>query len=384
MESNQPSAGSSDALDKALAEYERAQEIGHHTDIVLYEITAIVWGANTLLLGFILEVGCDSHNQWLVLVAAVLAFLLTGYVPLIEYMTKKGQRIAYEICRQIENDLPLAHRLNNRIHDAYPKWRPGQTAVWVLTLFFLVAWFIVGWHAWSCAHTTSAEQRTTTLQPATPTPSQDGSNQRSLQGSMTNLMEIDKPAHNWVDRLNAISTAVVAVFTVVLACIGIAQFSSTKLEKRAWMVVKSPEPPTTDPDTGNAVIRWQVENRGRTPAWVTSLGSTARIVRVGDALPEPPTYTMAGPFPPKGTVLPPKGKASRGVTIPAASMKAVEHGQEGKQYELYVFGIVGYKDIYGTKRETRYCYLFKTGPTEADPAPRDFYVGGPSSYNGVT
>jgi hypothetical protein len=93
---------------------------------------------------------------------------------------------------------------------------------------------------------------------------------------------------------------------------------------------------------------------------------------------------MAGPFTREGTVLPPNAKASRGVTIAAAKMAAVEHGYEGKEYALYVFGIVEYRDIFGSKHQTRYCYRFKPGPTEADPAPRDFYVDGPSSYNRAT
>lgn len=135
-----------------LAEYERAQEIGHHTDTVIHEITAIVWGANTLLLGFILEVNCDSDNQKLVVAAAVIGFLMSVYVPLVMHWTKKSQRIAYATCRQIEDELPLAHRLNNRIHEEYPKWRPGQVAVWVLTVFFVIAWICVVVHACSCLH----------------------------------------------------------------------------------------------------------------------------------------------------------------------------------------------------------------------------------------
>ena len=123
-------------VEKMLAEYELSQDVGHHTDMVIHEVTAIVWGANTLLLGFILEVNCDSDNQKLVLVAAVLGFLMSAYVPLVMHWTKKGQRIAYAICREIEDELPMAHRLNIRIHGEYPKWKPGQVVVWVLNYFF--------------------------------------------------------------------------------------------------------------------------------------------------------------------------------------------------------------------------------------------------------
>ena len=139
-------------VEKMLTEYERALDVGHHTDTVIHEITAIVWGANTLLLGFILEVDCRSDNQKLVLVAAVLGLLMSAYVPFVMHSTKKGQQIAYRICRDIEDEIPLGHRLNNRIHEAYPKWKPGQVVIWVLTIFFVAAWVYVGMHAWSCVH----------------------------------------------------------------------------------------------------------------------------------------------------------------------------------------------------------------------------------------
>jgi hypothetical protein len=191
--------------------------------------------------------------------------------------------------------------------------------------------------------------------------------------------DVAKPVHDWVDFLNAISTSVVGAFTIVLAIVGIFQFFATRTAERAWIVPVLPDPPSKNLGQ-DAVIRWHVENRGRTPAWVTSLGSAAKIIKAGDELPKEPSYTMAGPFTKVGTVLPPEGKASRGVTIPAANMDAVE---KGDQYLLYIFGIVEYRDIFGSKHETRYCCRFKPGPS-ADPAPRDFYVDGPAAYNTAT
>jgi hypothetical protein len=85
---------------------------------------------------------------------------------------------------------------------------------------------------------------------------------------------------------------------------------------------------------------------------------------------------MSGPFPREGTVLIPKGKVLRGLTIPATRMAPVELGE----YVLDVFGIVEYRDVFGRSHETRYCYGYKPGPTNADPAPRDFYVDGPPTY----
>jgi hypothetical protein len=137
--------------ERILAEYAQAQEAAIHTDVVIHEVAAIVWGANTLLFGFILEVPCKPGNQWLVLVASVLGIFMSAYVPWVQWLTKKGQTIAYSVCREIEKELPLTHQLHTRIHDAYPKKR-GQAAVLFLTLCFVAGWIWVVHHAWACLH----------------------------------------------------------------------------------------------------------------------------------------------------------------------------------------------------------------------------------------
>jgi hypothetical protein len=137
-------------IEKALREYDHALEIAHHNDNIIHEVTAIVWGANTLLLGFILEVPCDSKNQRLVIVASIVGVFMSLYVPWINNLKKKNLHFAYRICRQIEDELSLPHRLNNSIHATYPKGEPGFKAVTALTIIFVVAWVGVIWHACAC------------------------------------------------------------------------------------------------------------------------------------------------------------------------------------------------------------------------------------------
>ena len=223
-------------------------------------------------------------------------------------------------------------------------------------------------------------------QPAAPKAPESTADEPTVQYNQSYYEDISKPAnqaHDAVDLLNALSTAVVGAFTIVLAIVGYRQYLATRIAERAWVVCQAPDPPPTNSE-GDVAIRWVVENKGRTTAWVTALGSASQIIKAGDELPEEPPYTMAGPFTREGTVLPPNAKASRGVNIPAPNMAAIEHGYQGQEYVLYVFGIVEYRDIFGGEHETRYCYRFKPGPTEADPAPRDFYVDGPTSYNRAT
>jgi hypothetical protein len=135
-----------------LAEYERAQESGLHIDTIIHEITAIVWGANTLLLGFTLEVECKSDNQKLVILAAIIGIFMSTYVPFNVWLGKKAQKVAYRICREIEDELPLTHRLAWRIRENYPQWKPGQVALAVLTVVFCFGWCLVFLHAWTCLH----------------------------------------------------------------------------------------------------------------------------------------------------------------------------------------------------------------------------------------
>lgn len=137
-------------IEKALCEYDQALEIGHHTDTIIHEVTAIVWGANTLLLGFILEVPCHSKNQSLVIVSSVVGIFMSVYVPWVHHWTKKSQGIAYGVCRQIESELALTHRLHTAINQIYPNWRPGLKAVWLLTVVFVLAWVGVIGRAFVC------------------------------------------------------------------------------------------------------------------------------------------------------------------------------------------------------------------------------------------
>jgi hypothetical protein len=131
-------------------EYDQALGIAHHSDGIIHEVTAVVWGANTLLLGFILEVPCESDNQKLVVVASVVGLLMSLYVPLVHILAKRGQRIAYATCREIEKELPFRYKLHTAIHAVYPKRRPGWIAILALSVVFVCAWAYVVHHAASC------------------------------------------------------------------------------------------------------------------------------------------------------------------------------------------------------------------------------------------
>jgi hypothetical protein len=89
-------------------------------------VAAIVWGADTLLLGFILEVPCESKNQSLAIVAAIVGVCMSLYVLRIHRLGKINQNTAYGIAQKIERELSFPHQLNNKIRENYPQ---GSLAV---------------------------------------------------------------------------------------------------------------------------------------------------------------------------------------------------------------------------------------------------------------
>src|SRR5712692_10581803 len=73
--------------------------------------------------------------------------------------------------------------------------------------------------------------------PAAPKPSQSKIDQATLQYNQTNTEDTNKPAkHDAVVLLNALSTAVVGAFTIVLAIVGYRQYLATRIAERAWVV----------------------------------------------------------------------------------------------------------------------------------------------------
>jgi len=78
MPSNEPSPETPQGkLSCFLATYSFAQESRNHNDLVAWEITAIVWGGQTLLLGFVLEAVGNLHSHPLILLTSLLGIVLT-------------------------------------------------------------------------------------------------------------------------------------------------------------------------------------------------------------------------------------------------------------------------------------------------------------------
>jgi len=131
-------------IEVLLNEYDHAQDVAQHTDAVFWEITAIVWGANTLMLGFVLEAIGNEKAGLLIEITAMLGIVLSE-IPFATYHSGKiGQRLAFEICRDIEARLPTGSTLHTKIREKYPK-HFIQWLVYLVTAVFAISWCTVGY-----------------------------------------------------------------------------------------------------------------------------------------------------------------------------------------------------------------------------------------------
>lgn len=144
--------------DLSMFVHERASESAYHADILMWELASIIWGANTLLLGFILEAIDNAHARLLIIPTCVVGVVLTLFVAHLFHLGKIGQGIAYGMCREIERDFPEKLRLHSTIHADYenPARRSwlfgivrGKAKHWVgvITVLFLCLW--LGTLAWA-------------------------------------------------------------------------------------------------------------------------------------------------------------------------------------------------------------------------------------------
>jgi len=130
--------------DEKLREaYTGAREERANADTLLWEVSAIIWGGQTLLLGFVLE-AISGHSGALILVIVV---ALTGIF--MSFFNRRVTRKRSVVCREmveamaeIEGLLDLPIRPQARITAAYEKGSQTKWSHWFDWLFATV-WFVV-------------------------------------------------------------------------------------------------------------------------------------------------------------------------------------------------------------------------------------------------
>ena len=143
-----------------IAEYEFARDNRSNADATAWEMTAIVWGAQTLLLGFVLEAISNRDAQPLITGVGVLGLLLSVFNYIAMYARNKVCNTMIQICLRIEDrpemEFKPQHFLNERYQRGIQSW-----SFYVMNAIFFLAWLaVIVWTAWLYCHNSSQSAHT--------------------------------------------------------------------------------------------------------------------------------------------------------------------------------------------------------------------------------
>jgi hypothetical protein len=202
-----------------------------------------------------------------------------------------------------------------------------------------------------------------------------------------------KPSHDWPELVNAVSTLVIALFTIVTSVAIFCQVKTARNTDRAWVIIL---PMAWNPGVQRTkmegavplnVFNASVKNIGRTPAKILELSvKYVMLDKEGlKGLPANPEYPECARF--DSLLLVPQEFIYRVETLsptPVLTEKLAQAVEGGKLF-LYAYGYVVYADVFGKKRETRRGYLYDFPPgLQASVHNASFRQWGPSAYNHAT
>jgi hypothetical protein len=126
-----------------IAEYEFARDNRGNADATAWEMTAIVWGGQTLLLGFVLEAISNRDVQLLIVLVGVLGLVLCRFNYVVVTTRNLVCNAMNRICGEIENSTEeMLRKPQNRLNSVYPS---RVQTLWfnVVNWVFAVAWLAV-------------------------------------------------------------------------------------------------------------------------------------------------------------------------------------------------------------------------------------------------
>lgn len=136
--------------DILLAEYEFARENRNSGDAIGWEMTAISWGGQTLLLGFVLEAIDHPLAELLILAVAILGILLSCFNHIVMRRRMLVCDSMNQVCREVETKLMMRLQPQHRIDSVYPKKWIKKQYTWFLIVnySFALVWFgVARWAA---------------------------------------------------------------------------------------------------------------------------------------------------------------------------------------------------------------------------------------------
>ena len=140
---------SMEADEGQLRLYEFAQDSAQHHDALLWEVTYVIWGSSTLLLGFVPE--AVAGQPFLSLCTSIFAAFLTYKIKAFIESFRRIRNDCYDMCKKIEQDLNFEHKP----HFATQSWlKPGEMTRLYLQInnTLTVVWVVVAlrciWLMW--------------------------------------------------------------------------------------------------------------------------------------------------------------------------------------------------------------------------------------------
>ncbi len=168
-------------------------------------------------------------------------------------------------------------------------------------------------------------------------------------------------AADWAAIASAMAAAVVAVFTIVLACIGRRQIADTRILQRAYLTVE----PKGIVWSSNESLVGQVafKNVGKLPA--TAFVSVVKKIEVHHADWVTPILTDAA-LPRRSPGLVPIGAEVPQGSGRITPQEVAEAQVDGDKY-VYVWGRARFKDGFNRKRYINFCHRYTLGAMEPEP-----------------
>jgi hypothetical protein len=163
------------------------------------------------------------------------------------------------------------------------------------------------------------------------------------------------------------------------------QVRTMKNSERAW-IMGSPEFNnfTKPPDPGEYVLYpASFKNFGRTPAKVIEAGISLKTIKSLKNMPPTPVY-VTGEVLPLGNLLVPEDSFAL-AALPLVISKQEYWEIMNRELFLYAHGFVKYRDVFGKKRETRFCHYYLV-PFPGGLVVEGFgtYTEAPSKYSKAT
>lgn|SRR5579862_750921 len=190
-----------------------------------------------------------------------------------------------------------------------------------------------------------------------------------------------KPTHDWIDRVNAFSTFIIAVFTVGMVIVIGIQIREYRTRERAWIAFLLPEHPIVQIHKSGQPNGFQIvgfiKNVGNTPAIIVRKFHYVSLTSKDEALEAVPPYLKVEERQTEYQMIPEASEPALG-TISDTDWGHIQQGYK----TLHVLGQLIYKDVFGRTHETRYCQRYYSKPTRDRVV--GFYPEGPSPYLKVT